>query len=263
MNAHTTLRAALGGVAVVLLLCVSDARAGDAPPTDAGVPEADWPEPMDTSMTFYWLQLDQLEWRLNDGPDVFRWDLQGWWGSDENKLWLKSEGEQNTTGRSGGDAEIQLLYSRMISSFFDAQLGLREDILNGPGEDRERTFAVLGFEGLAPYWFEVEPAVYVSHKGDVSFRLTSSYELNLTQRLVAQPRLEVNAAVQKVRNFGVGSGINDVELGLRLRYEVRREIAPYVGINWLRLVGDTADLARDDEEDRDVLSFVAGVRFQF
>ncbi len=263
MNAHATLRAALGVVVALPLLWISDARAADTKPSDAGEPEADWPEPMDTSMTFYWLQLDQLEWRLHDGPDVFRWDLQGWWGSDENKLWLKSEGEQNTTGRSGGDAEIQLLYSRMISSFFDLQLGLREDILNGPGENRERSFAVLAFEGLAPYWFDVEPAVYVSHKGDVSFRFTSSYELNVTQRLVAQPRFEVNAAVQKVRNFGVGRGINDVELGLRLRYEFRREIAPYAGINWLRLVGDTADLARDDGEQRDVLSFVAGIRFQF
>lgn len=246
-------------IGVLGLLCAAIAAADPDPSSG----DAEWPPPIDPSLRFYWLGIDQLEWRGNDGQDLFRWDLQGWWGSDQNKLWMKSEGERSTEGRSSGDAEIQLLYSRMVAPYWDVQLGVRQDFLFGAGPDRERTFAVLGLQGLAPYWFEVEPALFVSDDGDVSLRLTGTYDLYVTQRLVAQPRFELNAAFQDARKFGVESGVNDVELGLRLRYEIRREFAPYVGINWQRLVGDTEDLARREGEDVDVLGFVAGVRIQF
>ncbi|HXV37828.1 MAG TPA: copper resistance protein B [Myxococcota bacterium] len=222
----------------------------------------DWPPPMEP-MLFHFAQVDQLEWRANDGHDLFRWDLHGWWGSDENKLWLKSEGDARTSRPSGGDAEIQLLYGRMISDFWDLQLGVREDFLYGAGSDHERTLAVLGLDGLAPYWFELEPALFVSDDGDFSARLTALYELRVTRRLVAQPRLEVNVAANNARKFGVRRGFNDVELGLRLRYEWFRAGAPYVGVNWLRVLGNTADLARDHGDDIDALGFVAGIRFQF
>lgn len=252
--------AGVAALAVALVLSATCTLAQTSDPTE--IP-ADWPPPLDTSMRFYWLGIDQLEWRGNDGADAFRWDLQGWWGTDRHKAWLKSEGERSTEGPSAGDAEVQLLYSRMIAPFWDAQIGVRQDFLFGAGPNRERTFGVLGVQGLARYWFELEPSLFVSDDGDVSFRLTGTYDLYVTQRLVAQPRLELNAAASDARRFGIESGVNDIELGLRLRYEIRREFAPYLGVNWLRRLGDTADLARTEGEDIDVLGGVVGIRIQF
>lgn len=131
------------------------------------------------------------------------------------------------------------------------------------GPDRARTFAVIGVQGLAPYWFEVTPALFISDDGDVSARLTASYDLLFTQRFIVQSRIEVNAAAQDARKFGVESGFNDVELGLRFRYEIRREFAPYIGVNWLRKLGDTADLAREEGDDVDALGVVVGFRLWF
>ena len=252
--------AGLVALAVALVLSATCASAQASDPTE--IP-ADWPAPVDTSMRFYWLGIDQLEWRGNDGPDALRWDLQGWWGTDRHKAWLKSEGEQSTEGPSAGDAEVQLLYSRMIAPFWDAQIGVRQDFLFGAGPNRERTFGVLGLQGLARYWFELEPSLFVSDDGDVSFRLAGTYDLYVTQRLVAQPRLELNAAASDASRFGIESGVNDIELGLRLRYEIRREFAPYLGVNWLRRLGDTADLARNEGEEIDVVGVVVGIRIQF
>ena len=119
---------------------------------------------------------------------------------------------------------------------------------------------MVGLEGLAPYFFEVEPALFVSYKGDVSARFTGSYDLLLTQRLVAQPRLETNVAVQRVEDWGVGAGLNDIELGLRLRYEIRREIAPYVGVNWTQRYGAAADFARAEGGSASEANVVFGIR---
>lgn len=206
---------------------------------------------------------DQLEFRANDGVDQFRWDVQAWVGGDYDRVWIKTEGEKSTSGPSNGDAELQVLYGRLVSPFWDLQVGIRQDAVFGSGPNRDRTFAVLGVEGLAPYWFEVTPALFVSDDGDVSARVTATYDLLFTQRLIAQSRFEVNAAVQDARNFGIESGFNDVELGLRIRYELRREFAPYIGVNWLRQLGDTAELARDEGDDDELLGLVAGVRFWF
>ncbi len=153
--------------------------------------------------------------------------------------------------------------SRTFAPFWDLQVEVRQDVLFGSGPDRDRTFAVLGVEGLAPYWFEVTPALFISDDGDVSTRFTATYDLLLTQRLIAQPRVEVNAAAQDARKYGVESGFNDVELGLRLRYEIRRELAPYIGVSWLRKLGDTADLAREEGDDVDALGVVVGIRVWF
>ena len=123
--------------------------------------------------------------------------------------------------------------------------------------------AIVGAAGLAPYWFEVEPTLYVSDDGDVSFRLEATYDLLLTQRLILQPRFELDAAASSTPEFGIGAGINDIQLGLRLRYEIRREVAPYVGVSWTRKLGNTADFARDEGEDVDSLGAVVGLRFWF
>lgn len=201
---------------------------------------------------------DQLEYRVQDGKDIIAWDGQAWYGGDHHKVFFKTMGEV-----SGGDdveqAELQLLYSRLIGHFWDVQGGVRHDVRPDPS----RTYGVIGLQGLAPGFFELDLQGFVSNKGDVSARLEAEYDLLITQRLVLQPKAEINLAAQDVRELGVGSGVNDVELGLRLRYEIRREFAPYIGVHWERKLGKTADFARDENESVDDLSFVAGVRFWF
>ncbi len=191
------------------------------------------------------------------------WDVFGWHGGDYNRLWIKSEGSASTRN-SSGDGDFQLLYGRLISRYFDFQLGFRyEQLWNDEGSDHSRGFGVIGFQGLAPYYFDIEPTLFVSQDGDVSARFTATYDILLTQRLILQPRIEGNAAVQDNEKFSVGSGINNVEAGLRIRYEFKREFAPYIGINYGRRFGETADFARMDDEDTQDWSFVSGVRLWF
>lgn len=205
---------------------------------------------------------EQLEYRNQDGNGALRWDIQGWRGTDYKKLWFKLEGE-NDTASSTGDFELQTLYSRATSAFWDFQAGVRYDRAWGSGPGSDRFFAVIGMQGLAPYWFEMEPAVFISEDGDLSARVVASYDLLFSQRLILQPRFELNAAGSAVPEFGIGKGINDLQLGLRLRYEIRREIAPYVGFSWTRQFGDTRDLARAAGESGDDLAVVAGIRLWF
>tara|TARA_R110000782_G_scaffold256969_1_gene346204 strand:- start:716 stop:1483 length:768 start_codon:yes stop_codon:yes gene_type:complete len=224
--------------------------------------ETTWPEPVEDNQPFSMVIADQLEYRNNEGRDTLRWDIQGWYGTDYNKFWTKFEGEDQTASNSG-DLELQALYSRMIAPFWDFQMGLRYDRLYGSGSDKDRGFAVIGFQGLAPYRFEIEPAMFISDDGDVSARLTATYEMLFTQRLILQPRFETNIAASSASQFGIGSGFNDVQLGLRLRYEFRRELAPYIGFSWKRKLGDTADIARSEGEVVDNLALVAGIRVWF
>jgi len=201
--------------------------------------------------------VDRFEYQSQEGADVLLWDAEGWIGGDYHKLWLKSEGDM-ARGHTE-EAEIQALYAKAIAPFWNLQMGVRHDIQPSPS----RTFAVFGVEGLAPLWFEVDAASFVSTDGDVSFRLEAEYDLLLTQRLILQPRIETNLAIQDAHKWGVGEGMNDIDLGLRLRYEIRREFAPYIGISWNRKIGETATLAREDGENLDAVSFVAGIRMWF
>lgn len=205
-----------------------------------------------------WMVLvDQAEWRVGDGEDGFAWSVEAWWGGDESRLVLKSEGEA-----SDGDleeADVQLLYSRAISPYFDLQAGLRQDLQDGP----KRTYVTLGVEGLAPYWFETEGALFLSDKGEAFARLEGSYDLRLTQRLVLQPSAEVNLSARDIPELELGSGVTDLELGLRLRYQVTREFSPYVGVTYGRKFGGTADYAKAAGEDDTETSIVIGVRTWF
>ena len=230
--------------------------------TITGAP-ATWGSPVHDSKLRYFLLADELEYRANDGPDLFRWEIEGWLGGDVNRVWLKTEGDQRTSSPAEGEAELQVLYGRMIAPFWDFQVGVRQDVLHGSGSARGRTFGAIGVEGLAPYWFELTPTLFVSDDGDVSARLTAVYELLFTQRLILQPRLELNVAFDDAKEFGVESGFNALEMGVRLRYEFRRQFAPYVGFNWFRRLGDTADLARGGGEPVSVPGFVAGIRMWF
>ena len=199
---------------------------------------------------------DQLEARFGDGAETFLWDAQGWYGGDINKLWLKSEGH---FGDGPDSAEFQGLYSRAIAPFFDIQTGVRQDL--GPEEDR--THVVLGLQGLVPYAFELDLAAFLSHKGELTGRVELEYDLQIGQRMLLQPRIEATLAAQEMPELGVGSGLGSVETGIRLRYEIRREFAPYVGIAWQHKYGGTADLARAAGEDSSTWQLVAGVRSWF
>lgn len=225
-----------------------------------GIP-SEWPAPVEDNALFGFALLDQFEYRTYDGaPDTVRWDALGWYGTDYDRLWFRSEGESTTSGPSSTDAEFQLLYGRLIAPFWDAQVGVRYDTSSGPGPDRSRWLGVLSLQGFAPYRFEVEPALFVSEDGDLSARFTGTADWLLTQRLILQPRLETEVAAQDVEEFGVGQGLEYLELGLRLRYELRREFAPYAGVEWGQLFGRTADLARAGGDDDSNLTLVFGLR---
>lgn len=216
-------------------------------------------QPIPDNEIFAVFRGDRLEYQTREGDEILLWDLQAWVGADYNKLWVKSEGVYLLDGDKIDEAEVELLYSRNIASFWDLQAGIRHDFEPDP----ERTFAAFGVQGLAPLWFEVEATAYLSEDGDLSAALEVEYDLLLSQRLVLQPRLETSIALQEVEEYGVGQGFNDIVLGLRLRYEIRREFAPYIGVSWNRKLGETADFAEADGEDIDVTSFVAGIKFWF
>lgn len=198
------------------------------------------------------------EWAPRSGKDSYRWEGEAWFGGDINRLTLKSEGE-GLSGDGLNRAELQALYSRSVGPYFNLQAGVRHDFEPRPS----RTYATIGFEGLAPYWFEVSGAAFLSNKGDLSARLEGYYDQRLTQRLIIQPRAELNLAASNDRATGVGSGLSDVELGLRLRYEIRREFAPYVGVTYDRKFGKTADYARTGGEDVEDARVVLGLRAWF
>lgn len=213
---------------------------------------------LEDDAVYYQFRADRFEYGATDENDMLFWDARGWIGNDDHKVAFKSEGERVVHGKLE-NAELALLYQRPIARFFDVQAGLRHDFRPRP----TRTFGVVGLRGLAPYWFEVDANLYLSEKGDLSARLEAEYELLLTQRLIFEPAVELNVAFTDDEPTGVGSGFNQLELGFRLRYEIRREFAPYIGIHWERRFGETADLARQEGEDVDNLFLVAGLRFWF
>ena len=220
------------------------------------------PPPIEDSAIYNFLLFDLLEYRANSSePDTLNWDFVSWFGGDYNRLWIKSEGELNLEGANQGVGDVQFLYGRMIAPFWDFQTGVRFNQNLGSGFDgSSRTYGVIGLQGLAPYRFEFEPAIYISDRGEVSAQLTASYDLLLTERLILQPRFEGSVSLDGDPRFGTGDGLNDIEIGLRLRYEISREFAPYIGVSWGRLYGDTADIARAGGDSVENVSFVAGVR---
>lgn len=201
---------------------------------------------------------DQLEYAPGPSGQPISLEATSWTGGDLNRLWLRAEAEQSTL-EGEGEAEIEAFYGRLVTPFFDALAGVRLDTRWG-GEGATRGFLAVGLQGLAPYWFEVEPTLYVSQAGDVSARLEASYELLFTQRLILEPELEASVALQEVPEWGVGSGVNDLGLGLRLRYEISRKFAPYIGYSHDWRFGETADFARMAGEKVSGGAFVFGVR---
>jgi len=240
----------------LVIFAATTGFAQEYPPT--GSP-ASWPHPLDDSMNFTFFQVDRAELGFGDGDSTYLLDTQGWVGTDLNKFWFKVEADGDFNA-GFGEAEIQGLYSRMLTSFFDVQVGIRQDV--GPGLD-PTTYAVAGIQGLAPYWFEIDTALFLSDKGDLTGRMEAEYDVLFTQRLIGQPRMEVSVAAQDVATQGIGSGLSTIEFGFRLRYEVKREFAPYIGVSWNSAVGRTADFRRLANEPVSGSSVVAGIRMWF
>ena len=223
-------------------------------------PGEDWPSPVDDEMKHTFLLADVLEFRPSrDGGD-FNWDIEGWRGGDFNRVWFKSEGERDTAFKAGYDVDFQLLYGRFVKRYYDFQVGARVETHGSGGANATRAFAVVGIEGLVPYRYEFESALFVSHQGDVSGRVSLTRDYLLSQRWILQGRVESNIAAQRVERFGVGRGLNDIEAGLRLRYEFERKFGPYFGVSFERSFFGTADLVRRDGGDPGQVRFVVGVR---
>lgn len=203
--------------------------------------------------------LNQFEGRFGDG-NYFRYDGQAWIGDDYNKLWLKSEGRYNAGNRARfSDGDHEALYTRPISTYFDMQVGVRSDI----DSLRNRTWAAFGVQGLAIGFWNLELTGYASDNGRFAFRGNASYDLYLTQRLVLQPQIEMNAYSKADRGRELGSGVSDIDMGLRLRYEFTREVAPYVGVSYQQFLGGTADYRRRSGEGSGDLRALAGLRLWY
>jgi len=204
------------------------------------------------------VMIGQLEMRDASGDNPLVWDdVQAWVGRDLNKLWLKSEGEYVNDRLE--ELEIQLLYSRAVAPYWDFQVGWRGDIRPEPTRD----WLALGFKGLAPYFFDIDAAVFLGEGGRTAARLEGEYEFLFTQRLILTPDLEINWYGKDDVWVGIGSGLSDIEIGLRLRYEIRREFAPYIGVNLWKKFGNTKDFARAAGEVTDDFQWVIGVRAWF
>ncbi len=201
---------------------------------------------------------DQLEATFDNGEEGYSWDAQGWYGSDIHRFWWKSEGE----GAFDGEveiAEVQALYSRAFTPYFDFQAGVRQTYR----PDGDRTDLVVGVQGLAPYWFEVGAAAFLSSKGELTARAEAEYDLRIAQRFILQPRAEINFSAEAIPELAIGAGISTVELGARLRYEIRREFAPYVGVEWVSGVGATRDFREARGEDPESTRLLIGIRAWF
>jgi len=202
--------------------------------------------------------IDRLEATFGDGEDGYGWDAQGWSGGDINRFWWKSDGE----GALDGDveeAEIQALYSRAFRPFFDFQTGLRQTYR----PQGDRTDLVVGVQGLAPYWFEVDAAAFLSSKGELTARAQAEYDQRITNRWIVQPRAEVVLSAEDIPELRIGSGLSSLQIGARLRYEFRKEFAPYVGVEWTRSFGNTADFLEADGRSAEDTRLVVGIRAWF
>jgi copper resistance protein B len=211
---------------------------------------------MDDRKRFGKVMIDRLEWR-DAASDSNEWDTSAWYGGDFNKLWFETEGDRiagNTT-----HARIEVLWDRILTAWWSTRLGLRQDFGEGP----TRSWVAFGVAGLAPGFIDVEAMAYAGGGDRLAMRLAANHDLLITQRLVLQPEAELNVYSSDDPERLIGTGLSDLELGLRLRYEIRREVAPYLGVSWSRRFGDSADLARAAGDDPDDISWVAGIRLWF
>ena len=246
-----------------LLGTVATAAAAQAPPAaNAGMAmpmkSADTTMGMMDNAIFAHVLFDQLEGRSDGAKTDFRWDAQGWLGTDYDKLWIKSEGFVRSNGAID-DGRHEFLYDHAITTYFDLQAGLRSDLDSRPS----RHWAALGIQGLAPYFFDLEATAYVSDQGHLAGRVQASYDLLITQRLILQPEAELNFYSKSDPARLVGAGLSDIDAGLRLRYEFSRKVAPYLGVAYEGKFGQTAGFARRAGDGTGAVRFAFGVRMWF
>jgi copper resistance protein B len=222
---------------------------------EAAFPDVEGHTVHDTAFN-YKVLFDQLEWQYLHGEPGLRWDTTSWFGGDINRFWIKSEGE--AVDGILDEANVRLFYGRSFSRWFDWLVGVRHDMRPSP----THTWLAIGVHGLAPQWFDVEATAYVGPSGHLAGRLEAEYELLLTQRLVLQPLVELSLSAEDP-DRGIGKGLSTGEVGFRLRYEVKREVAPYAGVVWHRKLFGTADFARSQGRDIGGWHFVAGLRTWF
>lgn len=204
------------------------------------------------------LRIDRLEYRAFEGRDGYAFEVQAWTGGDIDRFVLDAAGE----GEFGHDPEaleVSALWRHAIGPYFNLDLGVRHDFHPAP----QRTYAVAGVSGLAPYWIEVQGQVLLSDKGDAHLRIELEHDMRITQKLVLQPALEIDVAFQDVPELDIGAGVEKIELGARLRYHLDRRLAPYVGVHWERKLGATAAIARRHGESASAVSAVFGIRTWF
>lgn len=217
-----------------------------------------WAMPVHDDYAYGMVLVDRFELQSVDAVEQLVWDAQGWYGKDINRLWIESEGSYNDE-HAGELENFDVQYSRRISPFWDLQLGLGTQTSFGAGDKQERYYGIIGFQGLAPYWFEVDTNLRVSDDGDSWLDFEAEYDWRLTQKWVLQARAETSYAFNEAEEFEQGQGFYGITSGLRLRYHLSREFAPYIGISHTQFSGDTADLREDDS----TTSLVAGFRFWF
>jgi len=208
--------------------------------------------------------LDRMEYTLTGQEDkTVSYEATGWYGGDYQRLWLELEGTHDTGSADGGEVErLDILHGRLVSPFWNIRAGMGYRGTIGPDSD-ERFFAVFGLKGIAPYGFEIDTNFRISNRGEVLLDLEAEYDVYLAQRIVLQPRLDASFSFNRMEGLGIGPGFPGLDLSARLRYEIRREIAPYIGIRWSTMTGGSRDISRQEEEPRDVTSFIAGLRLWF
>lgn len=247
--------APLLGLATGWLVCAASTSAAQSIAPDTSAVQDSMPSAMNDDRIFAHVLFDQLEGRSNGPDNELRWDGEGWAGTDHNRVWFKSEGFFNEDGKvEDGDHEV--LYDRPVTTYFDLQGGLRYDLDSGP----QRWWAAFGIEGLAPQFFNLQATAYARDAGHFAGRVVGSYDLLLTQRLIAQPEIELNFYSKQDPARSVGTGLSEIDTGLRIRYELSRKFAPYVGVAYDGKFGETAGFVRDEGEIVNDLRVVFGFR---
>jgi copper resistance protein B len=202
------------------------------------------------------VRVETAEIRPTSGPDAYAWEGEASFGGDVDRFVLKTKGEGASDLES---AEVHALWRRAMGPYFNAQAGIRQDFEPRP----RRTYAAMGVEGVAPYWFEMSATAFLSDRGDLSARFEAAYDLRLTQKLILEPHVEVQFAASSDPAVGLGAGLSDIEAGVRLRYDIRPEISPYIGVHRERSFGKTADLARAAGDHVSETRFAVGLKAWF
>lgn len=207
---------------------------------------------------------DQLEFRTVDpGSDQLGWDAFGWLGYDKDKLWLKTEGEASFEGVDKGASETDLLYSRLLTPFWQGQAGLQYANNWEKRNYRDRLSGVVALVGTLPYMIETDLSLYFSDEADFTVELELEYDWRLTQKLVLQPRVELTFAAQDIDDREMGTGLTTADFDLRLRYEISRKFAPYIGVRYRQLVGETHHIARRNNGEPEQVMLLTGVMLSF